>query len=856
VAVVLVGLVSAASARAGSITLTTTTEAVVVDGRLEVRLSVGNQGDEPAVALRPVLRFEELTAVGEAYALLEPGQSVVADLALTFDRIGPGRWPFSVELFYRDTRGVESRGLHVDTFLLGTEPVGELELEIVEVAPLVDHAVMRARVRNLSDGPRTATLVAYLPAWVGARAGPVGRLEAGEERVVSVELVNHSAAAGSRLAAFLSLDHESGGVHRSVVEPTMIEIVAPPAEVSQRGYLWAGAAAGVILVWLAIVGWTGRRDSRQKEPGPAPSAVVGESGPWRGAVDATTVAVSIGFVASHFPPSLFLSSTITNGGDTASHYYTAAYLRDVLLPRGRLLGWCPGNYAGFPFLQFYFPLTFLLMAALSFVIPLQVAFKLVTILGTLLMPACAYLGLRLLGSPFPGPALGAVSSLCFLFMEANSMWGGNIPSTLAGEFTFSLALALAVLFVGSLRWTIRHDRGRLGNSVLVALIGFAHGYALLWAGLVSLLELVTTRQLWRRLGTLIIIHGVAILLMAFWLLPLLWYAPWTTAFNPVWHLQSWQEIMPPILWPAALVAGFASLTTAAISWRRKEPFPRLLGTLWGAVVLSLFFYLTAHSFHVVDIRFMPFLQVSICLLAAAAPAQLLSRLPASWVWPLVALLAVLPFVQSRVNFIPGWVEWNYSGFESKPLWPVFQDINEHLKGDFRDPRVAWEHSPMHAQLGTVRAFESLPHFSGRSTLEGVYLQAAVTAPFVFYIQSEISELISCPFPDWGCGRFDLDRGLEHLEMFNVSQLILRSGEAKRAAATQPGLAREASFGEYERPRQSSSRRGSGRSRPTGGSSVLAGRSRYPSSPKESRCRNGACSRRWSRSCPIACPRRL
>ena len=30
------------------------------------------------------------------------------------------------------------------------------------------------------------------------------------------------------------------------------------------------------------------------------------------------------------------------------------------------------------------------------------------------------------------------------------MWGGNIPSTLAGEFSHSLGFALAVMFVGLL----------------------------------------------------------------------------------------------------------------------------------------------------------------------------------------------------------------------------------------------------------------------------------------------------------------------------------------------------------------------------------------------------------------------
>ena len=35
-----------------------------------------------------------------------------------------------------------------------------------------------------------------------------------------------------------------------------------------------------------------------------------------------------GFLLSIFKPSLMLSMTITTGGDTASHYYPAKFLRD------------------------------------------------------------------------------------------------------------------------------------------------------------------------------------------------------------------------------------------------------------------------------------------------------------------------------------------------------------------------------------------------------------------------------------------------------------------------------------------------------------------------------------------------
>src|SRR4029077_2142555 len=130
-----------------------------------------------------------------------------------------------------------------------------------------------------------------------------------------------------------------------------------------------------------------------------------------------------------------------------------------------------------------------LMAALSTVVAFPIAFKLITALGSFLLPVCAYASLRLAGVPFPGPALAALTPLCFLFMEANSMWGGNIPSTLAGEFALSLGLALAVLFLGVLRWTIVNGRGRAWCGLLEAVVGLSHGYTLLWTGLMSLGEL-------------------------------------------------------------------------------------------------------------------------------------------------------------------------------------------------------------------------------------------------------------------------------------------------------------------------------------------------------------------------------
>ena len=67
-------------------------------------------------------------------------------------------------------------------------------------------------------------------------------------------------------------------------------------------------------------------------------------------------------------PNVLLTDTYTAGGDTGSHYYTLKYLSDYLIPNGKIGGWTPGNYAGFPILQFYFPLPFLIMYALGMLI--------------------------------------------------------------------------------------------------------------------------------------------------------------------------------------------------------------------------------------------------------------------------------------------------------------------------------------------------------------------------------------------------------------------------------------------------------------------------------------------------------
>jgi uncharacterized membrane protein len=87
---------------------------------------------------------------------------------------------------------------------------------------------------------------------------------------------------------------------------------------------------------------------------------------------------------------LILRATTAAGGDMGSHHYVATFLREDLLPRGRVTGWAPGWFAGIPMLTFYFPLPYVLIALLSFPLGDQVAFKLVTVLGLLALPVTCW----------------------------------------------------------------------------------------------------------------------------------------------------------------------------------------------------------------------------------------------------------------------------------------------------------------------------------------------------------------------------------------------------------------------------------------------------------------------------------
>jgi len=509
--------------------------------------------------------------------------------------------------------------------------------------------------------------------------------------------------------------------------------------------------------------------------------------------------LTYGLLLWYLKPSLLLTPTITAGGDTIYHYVVARYLRDYLLPNGKLIGWMPGNFAGYPLFLFYFPLAFLLIAALSLVAPFPVAFKLGSLSGTFALPICSLLALRWIGCPFPIPALGAVLTLPFLLNEGNSMWGGNIPSTLAGEFSHSLSFALLVLFMGALYRGIRERRHAGWCAVLFALTGLAHGYGMVIAAGLGLYFLTVTTEFRTTLLYLVRVYVVGGLLLGFWLIPLVWYLPYTTGFPMTWAFQTMLDIMPIMLWPILVIGA---VTVGLVIWGKPadKEWLRVVYYLTYPVVLSVTLYFVSPRLNLTDVRFLAFAQFFLVLLAAAGLGRFLTGLPQSFrraALPVIAVMTIA-WVMPQVSFIPNWVRWNYEGMEHKPWWRYYTIVNSiGLAGGPHSPRVAYQHSMLHDKAGTPRAFEALPLFSGRSTLEGAYMQSSPTSPFVFYIQSELTETHACPSLSYKCTTFDPERALAHLELFNVKEVIAVTDKVKAALGANPGYREEGEIGPYK-----------------------------------------------------------
>jgi hypothetical protein len=233
------------------------------------------------------------------------------------------------------------------------------------------------------------------------------------------------------------------------------------------------------------------------EPAPQRTGTSRRSWWWvPGAITVITITAVIAVTISQLHLPMLVTNTTTTGGDTGAHIAMPKYL-EMLLLHGHLTGWDPGWYDGFPLYTFYFTLPDFFIAIGGWVIPYDVAFKMGTILGSVMLPICAWASGRFFRLPPPLPTILAAVTLPFLFDYTFTIYGGNLFSTLAGEYSFSFSLSLAILFLGLFACAVREGRYRGWAAVVLAGCVLSHivpaMYALGGAVILTIIELLPAR---------------------------------------------------------------------------------------------------------------------------------------------------------------------------------------------------------------------------------------------------------------------------------------------------------------------------------------------------------------------------
>ena len=156
-------------------------------------------------------------------------------------------------------------------------------------------------------------------------------------------------------------------------------------------------------------------------------------------VRVTLVGISTIVAIKVVQPSMVLEDTTPTGGDMGAHVWGPAYLRDNLLP-WRLNGWSMDWYSGLPVYRFYMVVPAIFIVLLNMILPYGVAFKIVAVAGIVTLPVCCWAFGRLARFAYPIPEVFAVIGLVYLLDESYTIYGGNVASTMAGEFSFSISL--------------------------------------------------------------------------------------------------------------------------------------------------------------------------------------------------------------------------------------------------------------------------------------------------------------------------------------------------------------------------------------------------------------------------------
>ena len=573
----------------------------------------------------------------------------------------------------------------------------------------------------------------------------------------------------------------------------------------------------------------------------------------------STTAVVLGatlIILSILHPNLVLQNNTPTGGDMGAHVWGPAYLRDVLLPHWRLTGWSMDWYSGLPAYRFYMVVPALAIVFLDIALPYGIAFKIIVVAGLVAFPFCVFFMGRIAKLAYPIPELMVIGATLFLLDESFTIYGGNIPSTMAGEFSHSISLAFAMVGLGLFARVMDDGKHRAWAAIFIALSALSHGIVLMFVfgGAVVMMLLNRDRQRLRA-GTVTI--GCAILLSAFWVVPFLGGHAFMTdmkygsepgggSFSSMWEMYFPLNPLWDVLIMALAIAGFAGslarrrqmgiwmgvyILILMVGVKVAQGGLPVIGLLWNPRILP-FIYLLRYMLAAIGVY-----EVAVYLLRVIAMERgkkNVSSTPRTsvgtsilWVMTAFCLVVIgvryqaLPFAKLTSDgtttsyscgplkfpasraFSDGWARWNFEGYEGKASYGEYHGVVKTMEGLGKDPehgcgRALWENNSDLNKYGTTMALMLLPFWTDGciGSMEGLFFEAAGTTPYHFIAAAALSKQSSNPVRELRYDNNDPEKGVKYMRLLGIRYYMAYTPEAVQKADTQTELTKVATSGPW------------------------------------------------------------
>ena len=172
---------------------------------------------------------------------------------------------------------------------------------------------------------------------------------------------------------------------------------------------------------------------------------------------------------------LVFSDLLPTGGDMGAHIVPTKFFVTELFNNFKLSGWSQDWFAGYPIYYFYFPLPPIITSLLNFLFPFSISFKTMVLISQVLLVVSIEFLMRKNSKEFSFYGFGV--GLLYLLTESFTIFGGNLASSLAGQYSFTYSIAFANLSIFYLmksnhRYSIEIASLFIGLSVLSHLIPF------------------------------------------------------------------------------------------------------------------------------------------------------------------------------------------------------------------------------------------------------------------------------------------------------------------------------------------------------------------------------------------------